>query len=465
MPYHAPSQEKLQQSIMTSAYAGPHKSILTTIQSFSDVKEPNADAILAGACVHGLESIDSEYMYFSPDGSMLFKGSSLYKDLKMALKITPQNLLDDKQRLVYLTQFYVYVKNHPSTDDPSLLTHIESSIKKILTRLAPDIDRLLKRPPTHTSLSKEFKNVPQEYADMQKKKPASLLSYVGLSGPSATRNHHTALIEFVGQHISEEKPQDEYAVRCGTLLYIMQQIESEYRARSPEHSDLYKISQRILNIKHSDALLPEIQKSYLQHLQAVILKIREKKHLEKDPALLTADKNITDKIHAINHPEMNESYKDALMRTCTQLGIQFYVGEMLISLVEQEKLWHGAAALFGKALVPHYVLLALIITNFIKDRIKVNLMATVTAQANNLVLYIGAQTYKVTANSAQFIGALYTALTDQGIILEPNDDWIVALSQLPDTLFDPTKKVLLHRVFDIPEQNIDLTQEQRLRIG
>ena len=466
MTYSAPSPAQLKLSIQTtSSYNGTHKNLLKIAQSFFEIDDEYATEILFGACVYGLEKIAASYYVLPPDGSRLFNsGSTVYKTLQAGLDITAENPLDDQQRLIYLTHFYRYVKNHPKyLEDNLQLTDIEYQLKSVLSRLSLDITLLLKRPPTLNTLSSEIKTIPQEY------KPASgsLLSYVGLSSTNPERDNHINLIKLIDQQIlADEKSDDEYEVRYGLLLYIMKQIENEYIARSPANSELYKMIQRALNIYHSSDLIFETQRRYLQHLASSILKIKDTL-LEKTHFIHAIDVYLADHIAALSHPEKNLSFfsPQKIVNLCAKFGVQIYVGEAILSLAETHGLFDGVIAIFGKAVVPH-VILAAIVANFIKNQLKSNLISTVTAQANHIVIYTAQQTIKISANSLEFLGELVSNLITSKNVhqVAPSDEWVLALLELPDSLFDHGKKELVHRIADVPSKLIIESPRNRFAI-
>ncbi len=280
--YQVPSLEELNQFI-SNLESNSQTSRSTTIKFLQSLKvqSPNADKILLGAIIYVTEKIACEYKVFSPNGGYINKGSSLYKELNTGPHNNSTNQLDDKQRLIYLRDFYKFAKeakltlSSTETKDPQALDKaIKPVVDNIASRIPSEIKGLMVNRPLLSTLIKRTGDLGDDYKKIANAKPksffttlpiinrfadytplhkkyaffASMLTHPVMEGILPT------LVDEKSMKSSESIDQHRYTICYGAIMTIMGQIESEYSGytmySADKNSTLYKICQDILNIKH-----------------------------------------------------------------------------------------------------------------------------------------------------------------------------------------------------------------------
>lgn len=289
--YQPPSLESLVKSIDEAKYTGNRIESLQRLQSFA--KETISHEALIGACIYSSESIDNEYSFISSEKSLGYfwnSGSSLNKEIiRDMLQVTPNNLLDDRTKFIYLIHFLQHLNsaNCSIPNKQEIIKDVTAKTKILLEKLAPDIEGLLKNPSTEEVFLQDLAALPQEYkSSSQSTWP--ILSW--FTGSDKSRSAYVKCIDELAKIYSalpqklqdkaeEKKPQPDTNIvfdgLYGIVLTIMLEIEASYYTRSPENSKLYKLCQRILNVNSTNELKNSDKIFYLKaasYLMSCILK-------------------------------------------------------------------------------------------------------------------------------------------------------------------------------------------------
>lgn len=257
--------------------------------------------LFLGAVIFELESIRNEYSYFSPEGS------DMYRMLQDKMNINAKNPLKEDERLIYLNKFHqecgkrltdsniqhlisdsVFTKNNKTamwTDKNDFVEQVHHTLKKYRKRDADRINFLVHATPELIALQKNTQKLAAGYKEATKshmswfKNPRreNMLKFIELV--SQTCN------EYYGKNKDIERLQQiECETRKGLIIFVLMDIEKEYKFFSPKGgwfnngSALFKESLRLLAVEN----LKDLNYSQkIDWLKALSMHIDEMKHDSK----------------------------------------------------------------------------------------------------------------------------------------------------------------------------------------
>lgn len=328
MPYQAPTRQELEKSIENPLYKKNNPDRLLAIHLLKEIKKHDSEVpedVLIGAVLLGLYSIDDEPKYkvsrwLTADGSWLLnKGSDLKQEYKTLLKISPENILDDRQQYIYLERLFNYFKDRPQTTTKiintlnALYNQWRATIKLepapsrwfseelLLNDITKQMSAILNNPNNKKGMRGLLKGLPAlsvlkdkvSHAIEKYKKLFELESKIQKKPkkkPNPKRDLAINILEFANDTCDhfyglKEKlevstlDEDEfrhnlelrYNIRAGAILSVMKELEREYEGYdwlfwTAEHSELYKNCQEALNIKHSDDLPQFVQGKFIRSM-------------------------------------------------------------------------------------------------------------------------------------------------------------------------------------------------------
>lgn len=293
MGYKAPTLNGLTTSvsILTKKYTNDNPTrrqlihLLELIHSFihdiqinnQDIPEKELHEICMGAWVFCQESIAANYHLLNPEyspGYFVNTGSKLLKLINEQLRISKDNELDDKRKLIYLEKFYNFIiKNQPyhlggdikdvhkvlNDGNMHILTlrhELKHITKNVLHRVCSDVDKYIKAIPTEKAIDFHLSDMPTEYHTFTHKTRPPIWGTTKFE--NNTREFHVQLAQavsalmgpkFAGKRtLAKDVLSREQRIEMGALLYIMQSIDNEYTFLSPTRSRLYNKCREILNI-------------------------------------------------------------------------------------------------------------------------------------------------------------------------------------------------------------------------
>lgn len=137
--------------------------------------------------------------------------------------------------------------------------------------------------PTLQSLSSAIRNLSSSYH--QKINTPSYLSFIQIWGGDPERDRLVKFIELMNNETDENKEfihTFAYAIKYGSLLYLMIQMNKKYQLRGPENNYLYQECQHILSLTTPNALTNELLTHYLEAINQFItgLLLNKKKIME-----------------------------------------------------------------------------------------------------------------------------------------------------------------------------------------
>jgi hypothetical protein len=474
MPYSPPSAEEWEAFLndeLGDAYVASLQALgksyriqqIKLIKSFStldDAKDKNT--ALVGACIYTLEKISQEiqyqYLYSSQKSQSYIKyylglGSTLAtKLLTKGLKVTDENILDDRQKLVYLQDFHDLVKKHKS--DISL-SDINQIISGVVTKLDEDIQTLLKMQPTKKSLLKEFKNIPAQY-EAKAKNNASYLSYIGIKKQDPARLNQLKMIELLSQHCSV----DDYALLYGYLLYCMRSIPSA-------SGELYLECKRVVNISDESVIPVNLRYVYYSKLADYVAeKILadkwaplEKMGFDNPSTFFVKTRANLDMIRSeISQPDskaVSSTYLNAITASATSCGLRILLGSAAIAL--KDVIVSGGGLFSYISIVdPEVALLATIIAGFVQQGMISTVASEIASSVNALVIYSATQPIVITYNSLAQLAAFGKSLLSnnkgmQGPSVLHDKQWVEALLKVDDSIFPAAKKAIVRHVIDFEQ--------------
>jgi len=504
--YQAPGIDSLRKigTTLESQYKNSNlsrKQLIALLKSLQAISDPNADRIILGAAIYAMEFIaDTEYKgyvysFIFKDPSKVAKEknpSTLCKLIMNELNISDQNQLTDQDRLIYLNYFHKYTKTHfhsPAEKDVKSILPFHEQVKKVcddvLLRLTPEIDEFLKKPPTRRFLLNQTSQLSTVY---EKASPAPKGALAYFVGNKKVHEKFSKLITmFNSPEISStflpkyEKTNDpnkllnDYTVLNALLLLAMLWVESEYKIRSADNSEFYKICKDTLNIQSSFDVSDAQKKKCFKDLSSVIERMKDDKptldFLEKNNLkdahkfLLEIDKQLLEQIAILNDPAKC-SNPTLISRAGSAI---YYTGRIAVGVVAGQ----GAARLCkttlesgvikGGSTIAGYLIfgttgaiwgghvgtfLESTIPNFIGQYLGFGLEVAGTAFGHVIG---GIVTAAVTATSAGLSLIPISFASAPAVIpdkkTEQDKEWILTLL---DVLPEPKKKILL-KVVDIVE--------------
>jgi len=279
---------------------------------------------------------------------------------------------------------------------------------------------------------------------------------------------------------SQDKKPFGYAVRFGALLYIMTVIESEYTLTSPQNSYLYQLCQQTTNISHTSKVSPEDQSLYFAEFCNFIPKINPKDQTnlqnkgfsDGEAFFLEMQKNLIDlrltQLSLIknidSHPYLAR-IRDMILNA-TQFGVSICTPNVASNLVEFNlcrNLISGGAGMVGFTLYgPPGALIATQLGALVEQRLipstaqrfagkAFQKVGTVIGYTTGQAVYLIISKPIDAVNSVLGLGgAMKRKNKDEE--LKPYDDkeWILALNDLPDSVFPEKDKAVIRTVESIP---------------
>lgn len=238
--YIAPSLDSLVETIpkftSTNNLRNKHIQIIKTLLPISPLYSSKQQEILLGACVYLFEVLNSQWTLTAEDKALL-------EQLKSTLNINekyPQNVLNERHKFIFLTQFYSYAKENIPAD---LRAEAISIINAAKVKLTAEWQVVFKRLPTPTALTEGIKQLKADYEEKcsQDSLISKGLAYFGIGGHSKSRLTDIALLETINTSY-------DYQLCYGNVIYTQLKIATEYLILSPERSKLYQGLKRLSNI-------------------------------------------------------------------------------------------------------------------------------------------------------------------------------------------------------------------------
>lgn len=403
--------------------------------------------VIIGAVIYAIEKISAEYKVCPAkliQYSFFKSGSQLLSLLNACLPTTKDNHLNDKEKFIYLMEFFNFAKDnlqrfeYKSYKKINLIDDMILISGTVLKRLEPEIKILLKRPPIKPIFLINFAKLPEnykkhydEYHSKNRKKFADFISIFEQMCRIPTATDDQFLLE-------------DFNIRYGILLHIMLYIEEKYYVLSPENSKLYKLCQQAMNINHSTELSNLNKQKYLSALYTYIcltladqtkLLIWQHNGLDGAEAFFKSLERRLWKQMSIFREQIENGIENSKLNTAFSSIVATtskYTAKVLVAGINLRTL--------STILAPEYAILMTLVV-LVDNPIK-NTIIDLIARTVNPVFAI---TLK---KSLQFAYHNIVHLNDQS---ELNESWYRALNSAPDTLFSKENKESLKRVVDFNE--------------
>ncbi|MBV8802173.1 MAG: hypothetical protein JO131_04285 [Gammaproteobacteria bacterium] len=435
------------------------------IQSFNTIKNPDIkNAALIGACIHVIEEINREkkykYLYSSQKSNGILKyylglGSTLAtKIVVKGLKISESNLLNDREKLIFLQNFY---DSHISKESLQLRTSVKQSIACVIGRLSVDIHLLLQKPPTPCALLREFKDIPIQY-DNKSKKSTPYFSYFTRKKTNPERLEQIKFIEILSQYCKE----DDYALMYGYLLFCMHEIAST-------SSILYRECAQATNIEEEKTLDEDVRHAYYSKLGTYVSdKIAENKWslwersgFEKPDVFFRNMRRKLDKIKTDISSPQNTSFVYPYLNSFTAYAASYGVRMLYSSLATvlgNTIAANGGIVSVFTLLNPEIAAIAVLIAGFVRDSIISNTATGISGNVNALLIHTAKQPIIFTYHSLKQLEAFGKSLIGESKPIAIEDDalWIEALLRVDDSIFPCRQKDIIKRVtYSKPQITVD----------
>src|SRR3990167_5868558 len=258
MGFQIPSIEALKTlaEALINEYSGGNpdrKNFVTLISRLAKdtalLASEDASKILMGAYVFEMEHIRNSYRLRSPENS------SLYKLLKSGLKITKENSISNKEKIIYLSSFYNHIKftaPEQIAEDTTWMKKVALQkpiidvIKNMLGKLQHEIHCIITTQPFYTRLQENLHDMQGQYAKTAQKG--------WLYNTGTTHIPHAKFIDLMNDYcdaffpaVSEDNLEpalqvlESYMLRMGAAVFVMKALEAECRFSSKPGSKLYGI--------------------------------------------------------------------------------------------------------------------------------------------------------------------------------------------------------------------------------
>lgn len=435
------------------------------IQSFNMIKDSHTkNAALVGACIHIIEEINREtkyqYLYSSQKSNSFLKyylglGSTLAtKIVVKGLQISESNVLDDKEKLIFLQNFY---EAYISQESLQLRAAVNQTIGCVIGRLAVDIHLLMQKPPTPTALLKEFKEIPAQY-DSKSKDSVSYFNYFTGKKLNPVRLHQIKFIEVLSQYCKT----DDYALMYGYLLFCMHEIGST-------NSILYRECAQVTNIADEKIIDEDIRHAYYSKLGTYISeKIAEnqwsmwkKAGFEKPDTFFRNMRKKLDKmkadISAPDHYSMMYPCLNGFTAYAASYGVKMLYSSIATVLSSTIAANGGIVSVFT-LLNPEAAAMAVLIAGFVRDRMISQTARGIAGNVNALLIHTAKQPIIFTYHSLKQLEAFGKSLigpSSRSLIgdckpkpMGGEEDlrWIEALLRVDDKVFSLSQKNIIRRV-------------------
>jgi hypothetical protein len=470
MPYTSPSSKDWDQFFaeeLNDAYIkslqNKNKSYrinqVNFITSFNIIKDINIkNAALVGACIHIIEEINREnkyqYLYSSQKSNGFLKyylglGSTLATKIVIkGLKISEVNVLDDKQKLIYLQNFYDL---HVSQESLQLRSAVNKSIGYVIGRSSVDIHLIMQKSPTPSALLRDFKEIPGQY-DCKSQNSISYFNYFTGKKPNHERLNQVKFMEILGQYCKA----DDYALMYGYLLFCMHEIAST-------NSILYRECAQAANIQDEKVLDEDVRHAYYSKLGTYISdkiaenkwSVWEKGGFEKPHVFFRHMRKKLDRIKVDISAPKNNSFVYPYLNSCTAYAASYGIKMLYSSLATvlgNTIAANGGIVTVFTLLNPEMAAIAVLIAGFVKDRMLSNAARGVAGNMNALLIHTAKQPIIFTYHSLKQLEAFGKSLVGESKpkpISEADDSlWIDALLRVDDSIFSRTQKNIITRVID-----------------
>ncbi|MDR3492638.1 MAG: hypothetical protein P4M12_11475 [Gammaproteobacteria bacterium] len=479
--YQPPTAEELQQfwNNLDNIYDGTNGKRLTQIQLLKKINEKKSlpTNVLLGILFFLLKDIAHENNSYG----MFKSGSTLLKRLEKVLKISNTNKPSDANKIIYLSDLQKYINENNIIlpgyiNSQTLCNEINIFLKKLIDKSVADITILLKKRPSAEAFLKNFAALPDEYNKNKKS--------------NSVREKHIDFIKALEEQCIENRLGVEqifssfgYAVRFGALLYIMTLIESEYLLTSPENSYLYRLCQQATNIHRTSDVSPLDKFLYFSEFFNFIPKInpvhhehncwQDKGFREGKNFFLDMQKTLTELMksqlalidNTDTHPHLAR-VREMILST-TQFGVSLCSPNVAKNLLEfdlAKNVISGGAGMLGFAFYgPQGAIIASQLGALVEERLIPTTIHRITGKIfQKIGTVVGQTTGQVVYLTFSLpLDAFHSFLGLTGIMnrkknngdLKPYDDkeWIMALLNLPDSVFPESKKTVIRSVELIPE--------------
>lgn len=499
MAHNLPSLERLQEiaSELIDLYKGDNakrKAFLDLYRRIVDATKFDTDVkkvsqILMGALVYELEFIkEVEYSGRSPEknksliGKLTGKGSSLYTSIKQVLNITPENYLNDDQRLIYLNKFYWYVKNNMS-ENTDLTKNIKERLKRVKEREMKRIGILAEGMPALNVLQKNIAKLFQEYEEAasfrwyRNAKRFKSLKLIDFINKTADELYHSAnLHKELGTLPKDFAYLQSCNARAGAILFVLLSIDAEYKSYkflSPERSKLFKECLTALNVKSLRKISREKRIELLRALSTHIniLKINKSVYRHLSEKWSKEGVNIEDFLTEIerfinqqevkkNAPTWTKTIANYLVRCGIGLAAAQYTADIVLPAISTTVIG-GLSGPIGMAVyLAGGTLLVTQLGRLVSDDLVSNGASYLFAW---ILDKVGTKITDVTADAA----TITVAITREGLnalrghpALKPEDkefieDWIDTLLELPTGVMSDIEKNQIKCVLGKEEKDHD----------
>jgi len=256
----------------------------------SNIPEMELREIGVGAYIFCFESIAARYRLLNPEfsgGYFFNSGSKLYQLLLQQLKMSEDNKIDDRSKLILLSKFYnfMFKKNKKATSACLLENkmtfntvelYVRQTLKSAFNHVDVEANKLIKAIPTESAIDSKMVNMQDDYlakADSDNPDRKLLVKLVVAVSTLIPANKDNDLD--LQKHFLKRTQR----IKMGLLLYIMQSILDTYSLRSPAgRSALYNLCRETLNI---DKLTDIDSYTKLACLSAFETFITDGKNIEK----------------------------------------------------------------------------------------------------------------------------------------------------------------------------------------
>ncbi len=438
-------------------------------------------SVLTGAVLFELALIKKEYRGVSPrlsKGRLYNTGSWLYSELETMLNINEENTPDDAERLIHVFKFYEAIEAMPDNevatlgyDKASLLSAINERLKKIKKRETNEIELLVYGTPKTDALIRKIRALMTQYETTTQSSffgnssRLSLVKFILFISQSCEKNYNYPKID-------REDNQQECAylqmcnVLLGVIVYGLLKIQQEYKLRTPENSELYKLLLQAFNTKNLESIPHQKRVFYLKALSNHLEQIKgshkdrsreiSKRQLEIDTFMVAQEKLCATPSRSVNYFSTATGYvaQYGIGYALTQFTNTFALPAIVGTVVG------GVSGLTGPlGLVIYGATGAIMMTQLgrlVKDRVIPSAAASIFAWALSRIGKTVAHktaavaTYTFVADRPGF----RALLNDKAIKPEDREfimEWINTLLKLPDNIMSDEEKSHIREFLGIGE--------------
>lgn len=452
------------------------KKLIKLIQSFRENVDTDYDHQAAlGICAYALLKVDYSFGLFTvPKKESRYKlfGSNLGKLIQQTLKIHYDNPLDDQQALIYLTALYHHLKKYPRSLDGTFGENKESEdlLKEIEKNLKSLLEQLATKRPTYRALLHNFAGLETRYKEF--------------GGTDASRSKYILFTQLLNEDFSdryqfkaEEAREwtDAYAIRYAAMLYVFEEIASNYKYFSPEGgrltkgSALYKACKEALNIDINKEISQTLKCNYyVTFLSYVVRALSQPHELEKwekkgltDPKIFFEElrndlaEKAVDLMRITKPGRTTASYMDFVISYAAGYGVS-----MALGMVATEMSVKGTALTYMTLLRPEAALLITLLTctakSFVSKKATNAVKTVLFSTVSQPILF----TFNTAINLGEFCYGLFVADKGEKVMeVIDSDDFMKALLSLPDSVWTPELKEKLKYVAAYGREGLSIGME------